>query len=151
MEGHEEPEEQAPAEVPKVELRRRADIKFSGETGAVVTSGASAVTTAPTYGLCKDVIVLIDDLEKAPPALFDPHAEHRPCGLLDKYGAAGMLIGDVHGLPLMPWVLAEPVGKAAAKLKKDIPEKQKQAKKRAKRRGADAEAAAAAVLHPPGA
>ena len=44
------------------------------------------------------------------------HAAHRPCGLLCKRGAIGMLIADLLGLPLVPWVLAEPVGKAAIKL-----------------------------------
>ena len=52
--------------------------------------------------------------------LFERHAEHRPCGLLCRYGAVGMLISDVLGLPLVPWELAEPVGKAAAKHKGDI-------------------------------
>ena len=57
-----------------------------------------------------------------------------------------MLIGDVLGLPLMPWVLAEPVGKAAAKLPKDIPNEVKKKKKKLKRAGADPAAAEAAVL-----
>lgn len=57
-----------------------------------------------------------------------------------------MLIGDVLGLPLLPWLLAEPIGKAAAKLKKKIPQKTKEAKKRAKRAGANADERAAAVL-----
>ena len=81
-------------------------------TGAVVTSEEGLATSAPSYGLVKDVLAVVDAL---PAELFDRHAEHRPCGLLDKYGAVGMLIGDVLGLPLMPWVLAEPIGKAAAK------------------------------------
>ena len=37
--------------------------------------------------------------------------------LLDKYTAIAQLLGDVLGLPLMPWTLGEPVGKAAAKLR----------------------------------
>jgi len=57
-----------------------------------------------------------------------------------------MLIGDVLGLPLMPWVLAEPVGKAAAKLPKEIPNEVKKKKKKLKRAGADPAAAEAAVL-----
>ena len=146
MESHNEPEEQPPAEVPKVELDRRAGIMLSGETGAAVASGGDAVTTAPTYGLCKDVTALMDELERTRPALFDRHAEHRPCGLLDKYGAAGMLIADVHGLLLVPWELAEPIGKQASKLVKEIAGEVKKAKKAAKRRGTDVEAAAAAVL-----
>ena len=65
--------------------------------------------------------------------------EQRPCGLLDKYGAAGMLIGDLVGLPLMPWVLAEPVGKEAARLKLKIPAAVKKVKKTAKVSGARVE------------
>ena len=71
---------------------------------------------------------------------------HRPCGLLCRAGARGMLLGDVLGLPHMPWVLAEPVGKAALKLSKEIAEEKKKAKRKAKRSGGDQEAAAAAVL-----
>ena len=99
-----------------MELKRRADIKFSGQTGAVVSSGRGLATTAPTYGLAKDVTLLV---RKLPSALFDKNLKHRPCGLLCKLGAAGMLICDVLGLPLTPWVLAEPIGKAAAKLPDD--------------------------------
>ena len=146
MEGHDEAEGPPPAEVPQEELQLRIGIMFSGTTGAVVASGKDAVTSAPTYGLTKKVVTSIEALEKARPELFNRYAKHRPCGLLDQYGAGGMLIADVHGLPLLPWELAEPIGKAAAKFKKEIAEKQKLAKKKAKRRGADAEAAAAAVL-----
>ena len=143
VEGHEEAEEPPPAEVPREELKRRADIKFSGKAGAVVSSGGGAVTTAPTYGLAKDIVAVVEGLDDA---LFDRHAEHRPCGLLCRYGAAGMLTGDVLGLPLMPWVLAEPIGKAAAKIVKDIPGELKKAKKKAKRKGISPEDAAAAFL-----
>ena len=146
VEGHEEAEEPPPAEVPGEELKRRADFKFSGETGAVVSSGCGAATTAPTYGLAKDVVSTIDALEMVRPELFNRHAEHRPCGLLCKLGAGGMLIGDVVGLPLMPWILAEPIGKAAAKAVKEIPGEVKKAKKKAKRKGGSVEDAAAAVL-----
>ena len=111
-EGHNADQEQPPDEVSLEELTRRAEIKFSGRTGAVVASGSVAATTAPTYGLVHDVATVIEAL---PPELFDRHAEHRPCGLLCQRGAMGMLIGDVLGLPLLPWVLAEPVGKAALK------------------------------------
>ena len=138
-EGQEEP----PAAVAVAVLQRRACIMFSGATGAVVGSGEGLATSAPSYGLMKDVVKVVEAL---PEALFDRHAEHRPCGLLDKYSAQGMLIGDVLGLPLMPWVLAEPVGKAAAKLPKDIPNEVKKKKKQLKRAGADPAAAEAAVL-----
>ena len=33
-----------------------------------------------------------------------------------------MVIGDVLGSPLVPWELAEPIGKAAAKLAAKIPD-----------------------------
>ena len=110
-----EDEEEPPAAVAVAVLQRRAGIMFSGNTGAVVSSEEGLATSAPSYGLMKDVVKVVEAL---PAALFDRLAELRPCGLLDKYGAQGMLIGDVLGLPLMPWVLAEPVGKAAAKLPK---------------------------------
>ena len=143
VEGHQEPEQAPPDEVPLAELKRRADIKFSGETGAVVASGAGEATSALTYGLINDVIDVIHTL---PDALFDRHAEHRPCGLLDRYAAAAMLAGDVVGRPLMPWLLAEPIGKAMVKLKKEIPEAKKKAKRKAKHSSTDPEEAAAAVL-----
>jgi hypothetical protein len=113
-----ESEESLPVAVPLPELQERADTMFSGSSGAVVTSGKGAATSAPSYQLVKDVIKVVNAL---PAALFDRHTAHRPCGLLDKYGAAGMLLADVLGLPLVPWALAEPVGKAAAKLPEKIP------------------------------
>jgi hypothetical protein len=79
--GHVDVLEELPAEVALESLKRRADVMFSGATGAAVPSGETTATTAPTFGLVKDVIVVIDAL---PDALFDRHAEHRPCGLLDK-------------------------------------------------------------------
>ena len=135
--------EEPPAAVPRPELKRRADIMFSGVSGAVVASGDGGITTAPTYGLVQDVISVVKEL---PPELFDPNAEHRPCGLLDKYDAAGMLICDVIGLPLPYWTLAKPIGKAAAKLPAKIAAAQGKEKKRAGRAGKDPAEAAAAVL-----
>ena len=61
--------------------------------------------------------------------------------------AAGMLIGDAIGLPLMPqrpWGLK--VGREAQKKTREIPAETEKAKKAAKRRGEDAAAAAADVL-----
>jgi len=145
-EGHDESQEQPPAEVPLLELKRLSGIMFSGQTGAVVTSGEAAATSAPTFGLVMDMITTINELEEARPELFDRHAEHRPCGLLCKYGAGGMLLCEVLGLPLVPWVLAEPIGKAAAKIKEKLPAEKKKVVKKAKRRGADAEVAASALL-----
>ena len=41
--------EAVPARVPRAELQRRANIKFSGISGAVVASGSEAATSAPTF------------------------------------------------------------------------------------------------------
>jgi hypothetical protein len=143
VEGHGEAAEAPPAEVPQAVLQQRAGIMFSGATGASVASGEGVATSAPSPGLAKAVVTVIEGLDDA---LFDRNAEHRPCGLLCRYGAGGMLIGDVLGLPLMPWALAEPIGKAAAKIVKDTPVEVKKAKKKAKRKGGSAEEAAEAVL-----
>ena len=146
---HADGPEQPPAQVPAAELKRRADIKFSGQTSAVVSSGRGLATTAPTYGLAKDVTKLVRTF---PAALFDKNLKHRPCGLLCKLGAAGMLICDILGLPLTPWVLAEPVGKAAAKLlddKKLLDAEVKEAKAAAKRKGISLQEAEAEVLRRP--
>ena len=105
---HDAGAEQPPGPVSLEELQRRADIMFSGATGEAVASGDLGITSAPSYQLVKDVHTV---LEALPPALFDKDVKDRPCGLLDKYGAAGMLIGDVLGLPFIPWILAEPIGK----------------------------------------
>ena len=78
---------------------------------------------------------MIGLMEDLPPELFDRWAAHRPCGKLCKLGAAGMLICDVLGLPLVPWELAEPIGKAASKLVAKIPGAQSTAKKAAARKG----------------
>ena len=135
--------EQAPAQVGLPELRRRARMMFSGDTGGVVASGGTAATSTATSGLLEDVIKVVGEL---PRALFDPTAEHRPCGLLCKRGACGMLICDVLRLPLVPWELAEPVGKEAVRLADKIPVAKKKEKKAAGRRGYDPEMAAAEVL-----
>ena len=143
MEGHSDGSEVPPAVVPLTMLRQRAAIMFSGATGAVVASGEGEATSSPSFGLVRDVVSVVESL---PAALFDRYAEHRPCGLLDRYGAYGMLIGDVLGLPLMTWELAEPVGKAAAKLPEKIPAEVKKVKKKLKRRGKDPALADAQVL-----
>ena len=49
VEGHEESSEQPPEEVPLEGLTRRAQVMFSGKTGAVVASGGIAAPTAPTF------------------------------------------------------------------------------------------------------
>ena len=68
------------------------------------------------------------------------------CGLLCKLSAAGMLICDVLGFQLPPFVLAEPIGKATTKLPAKVPGAQATAKKAAARKGADPSEAAASVL-----
>ena len=53
--GHGEVEEEAELEPVRVSvLKQRADIMFSGKSGAVGASGDGEATSAPTYGLCKD-------------------------------------------------------------------------------------------------
>ena len=64
---HDEGQEEAAEEVPKEELKWRADIRLSGQAGAVVASGRAAATSAPSYGLANDVTKLMEDLEKARP------------------------------------------------------------------------------------
>ena len=135
--------EEFPAEVPLAELERRASIKFSGATGAVVASGGGEATTAPTYGIVKNVIYVVDCL---PPALFARHAAHRPCGLLDKRSAYAMLLCDALGLPLLPWTLAEPIGKDIHKKEKEVMGEKGKARKAASRVGLDPEKAASNVL-----
>ena len=134
--------EQAPRPIGLPVLRSRAGIMFSGNTGAVVASGEPGVTSAVTYELVDHVIKVIGE---QPSELFDANADHRPCGLLDRYTAIAQLLGDVLGLPLMPWTLGERVGKAAAKLPAEMKSAVKTAKKAAKRKGQSAEEAEAAV------
>ena len=102
------PEKPRLAQVPLPELKERVGIMFSGITGAAVGSGRGEVTTEPSYGLAEAVIDLMDDLPRPdgrPPAAeqFDRSAANRPCGMLCKLGAVGVLICDVLGLPLVPW------------------------------------------------
>ena len=87
----------------RLALKARAMIMFSGESGAPISTGIkedAATCKEPTYGLCQHAMdVIFNDLDGA---LFDQFAAHRPCGILDRYEAVGMLIGDALGLPLMP-------------------------------------------------
>ena len=116
---------------------------FSGATGVVVASGDGKATSEKSFGFVSDITFVISEL---PDDLFDERTEHQRCGKLDRCGARGMLACDLHGLPLVPWELAEPIGKEIQRLNKKIAEKKKKAKKAAKRRGEDEAAAAAAVL-----
>ena len=137
--------EQPPAPVPKLVLSRRAAVMFSGTTGAVVKSGEGLATSRPTFKLIKEAFEVVNDL---PPELFT-HGLRRPCGLLDKYAAGAMLIGDVLGLPLLPWILAEPIGKIEARMPAKIQIETKKAKKAAQRKGMAVEGVAEAVLNCP--
>ena len=63
-----EDKEEPPAAVAVAVLQRRAGIMFSGNTGAVVSSEEGLATSAPSYGLMKDVVKVVEAL---PAALFD--------------------------------------------------------------------------------
>ena len=135
--------EEPPPQVPLAELQRRAGIMFSGDTGAVVASGSGPATTAATFELARDVRKVILGL---PAVLFERSAKPRPCGLLCKLSAAGMLMCDVLGLPLTPFVLAEPIGKEAARLADKISAEVKKAKKAAAGKGMTPQEAEAAFV-----
>ena len=60
--------------MPKEELKWRADIMLSGQSGAVVASGRAAATSVPSYDLANDVTKLMEDLEKARPVPAAPPA-----------------------------------------------------------------------------
>ena len=129
-------------------LKKRGGIMFEGKDGAAIRSGIdsdAASAEKPTYGLCRAAIYVVFNV--LPDVLFDPLAQHRPCGVLDRYEAVGMLIGDALGLPLMP---ARPqglaVGKRARKLEQTISAETDKQKKADKRRGEDGSGAAAAAL-----
>ena len=116
---------------------------FSGYTGAVVISGGGLATTAPTYELARDARKVIRGL---PAVLFERSAKPRPCGLLCKLSAAGMLMCDVLGLPLTPFELAEPIGKEASRMADKITAEVKKEKKAAAGKGKTAQEAEADFL-----
>ena len=101
--GQAHPESTLQQDQIKAALLARAKVKFSDKSGAVVASGIkadAATADTPTYGHVRAAMdVVFNNLDEA---LFDPHAEHRPCGVLDRYEAVGMLLGDACGLPSMP-------------------------------------------------
>ena len=55
VEGHEDGAEPPPAEVPKDVLQQRAQIMFSGKTGAVVASGEIEATSATRRSSVVDI------------------------------------------------------------------------------------------------
>ena len=130
-------------------LAARAAIKFSGKSGAPIMSGITAdAATAEkvTYGLIRGCFRVVDQL---PPALFDPHTAVRPCGVLDTYEAVCLLISEVVGWPQIRGPRAQKFGLKALKLNNAIAGEQGKARKAARRKGGDAEAAAADVLRLP--
>ena len=54
--GQEEP----PASVPFAVIDQRASNMFSGNTGAVGASGKGLATSAPSYGVARDVMAVVD-------------------------------------------------------------------------------------------
>ena len=136
--------EEAPAELAASALKERAAVMFSGNSGAPVASGEAAAAKEPTLSLIRDAWTAIESL---PAALFDKHAQHRPCGLLDQYEAVAMLIADVLGEPLLPQgELSRAVGLKAYKLRGKIATEVGKAKRAATRKGEDPARAEAGVL-----
>ena len=136
--------EEAPAELAASALKERAAVMFSGNSGAPVASGEAAAAKEPTFLLIRDAWTAIESL---PAALFDKHAQHRPCGLLDQYEAVAMLIADVLGEPLLPQgELSRAVGLKAYKLRGKIAAEVGKAKRAATRKGEDPARAEAGVL-----
>ena len=146
--GHAQPSNTPLQDLILQALRARSQIMFSGESGAAIVSGIkedAATAEKPSYGLVRAAMSIV--FNELPDVLFDQHAEHRPCGVLDRYEAVGMLIGDALGLPLMPRrPHALNAGTDAQKRNKEIPAEQEKARKAARRKGEDPAAAAAAVL-----
>ena len=84
--GQEHPPSTSQQDMIKAAVQARSKIMFSGESGAAVASGIkddAATAERPTYGLVRAAIEVV--FKELPDALFDPHAEHRPCGVLDRY------------------------------------------------------------------
>ena len=130
-------------------LAARAKVKFSGESGAPVVSGIkddAAAAEGLTYGLIRGCFNVVD---KLPSDLFDQHAAVRPCGVLDTYEAVSMLLCEVVGWPFFRGPRAQKLGLKALKKKNEIAGEQGKARKAARRKGGDAEAAATAVLRLP--
>ena len=141
---HGQAPEEAVAGLTANALKERAAVMFSGTAGGPVASGEAGAAKDPSLGLIRDAFMAIEAL---PSVLFDKHAQHRPCGLLDQYEAVGMLIGDVLGMPLIPaGELARAVGFKAFKMNGKIATEVGKAKKAAARKGADPTRAEADVL-----
>ena len=55
-----EGQEKPPASVPFAVIDQRASSMFSGNTGAVGASGEGLATSAPSYGVARDVMAVVD-------------------------------------------------------------------------------------------
>ena len=75
--------------------------------------------TAPSHQLVKDTIEVVVPrctLVVCPRSSSTSGRSNGLYSLLDTYDAIGMIICDVLGLRIIPWILAKLIGKAAAKL-----------------------------------
>ena len=87
--GHAQPDGASQQDQIKEALKARAALMFSGEAGEAVASGIkddAAAAEKPDYGLVRGAIEVVNDLDDA---LFDAHAAHRPCGVLDAQASHG--------------------------------------------------------------
>ena len=134
----------APA-VTAADVKERLDEMFSGDTGAPVNSSKDGIIDELRQVHVPIIVGEVEALQSRRPELFDKDALVRPCGTLDTYEAAGMVVGDLHGLPLIP---ARPhglaIGKKLQKLQAAIAGDLKKAAKRK-----DSEKAKAEVLSKP--
>ena len=74
-------------------FKKRGGIMFEGKDGAVIRSGIesdAASAEKPTYGLCRAAIHVVFNV--LPDVLFDPLAQHHPCGVLDAVSRASKLM-----------------------------------------------------------
>jgi hypothetical protein len=134
----------APA-VTAADVKERLDEMFSGDTGAPVTSSKDGIIDELRQVHVPIIVGEVEALQSRRPELFDKDALVRPCGKLDRYEAAGMVVGDLHGLPLIP---ARPHGLAIGKKLQKLPATiAADLKKAAKRK--DSEKAEAEVLNKP--
>ena len=139
------PSAASPAGAGKVtasDVKERLDEMFSGESGAPVATSKDGIIVELMQAHVPIIIGEVEALQKRRPELFDKDAPVRPCGKVDTYEAAGMVVGDLHDLPLIParpYALA--IGKKLQKLSVPLAADLKKADKRK-----DPEAARADVL-----
>ena len=131
--------------VTAADVKERIDEMFSGATGAPVASGKDGIIVELVQAHVPIIVGEVEALQMRRPELFDKDALVRPCGKLDTYEAAGMVVGDLHGLPLIP---ARPHGLAIGKKLQKLPATIAADLKKADKRK-DPEAARADVLTKP--